>query len=306
MFKRVLVIYYSQSGQLENVLKTMLNPLMESDTIELTLYPLVSSEIFSFPWSFWNFFDTFPESVYCDSLPNLPHHLSNEEDFDLIILGYQPWFLSPSLPMCAFMKSDQAKKILKNKPVITVIACRNMWIEAQKSMKELLNTHEAHLIDNVVLSDQSGPLESFITTPRWMLTGKHEPFWGLSAAGISSEVIQRSKRFGEAIHQGLLCDAERKIEPMLCRLGAVCVDPRFIASEKIGKRSFRIWGKLIRMFGNRGSLMRRPVLGVYILFLLLLILSVVPLNMAFQSIIRRLFKGKMDKLVRSIEAPSGR
>lgn len=306
MSKRVLVVYYSQSGQLEKVLTTMLEPLVICDAVELTMLPLRPSENFTFPWSFWNFFDAFPESVYCDALPNLPFELIDPENFDLIILGYQPWFLSPSLPMSAFMRSDQAKVILKNKPVVTVIACRNMWIEAQKSMKELLVSCEARLIDNVVLSDQSGPLESFITTPRWMLTGKRDTFWGLSAAGISQDVIQKSTRFGEAILSGLSSNKEVENPPMLSGLGAVCVDPRFIASEKIGKRSFRIWGKLIRLFGKRGSWSRRPVLGIYVLFLITLIVSVVPLNMALQSIIRRLFKGKMDKIIQSIEAPSGR
>jgi len=306
MSKRVLVIYYSQSGQLENVLTTMLQPLKDNNAVELTILSLHPSEEFAFPWSFWKFFDAFPESVYCDGLPNLPFEMRDPENFDLIILGYQPWFLSPSLPMSVFMKSDQAKVILKNKPVITVIACRNMWIEAQKTMKELLLSCDASLVDNVVLSDQSGPLESFITTPRWMLTGKRESFWGLSAAGISSDVIEKSVRFGEAIVKGLARDAEVKNEPMLSGLEAVCVDPRFIASEKIGKRSFRIWGKLIRLFGKRGSWSRRPVLGLYVLFLIALILSVVPLNMALQSTIRRLFKGKIDKIIQSIEAPSGK
>lgn len=306
MSKRVLVVYYSQSGQLENVLTAMLHPLMLADTVEVTMLPLRPSENFKFPWSFWNFFDAFPESVYCDPPPNLPYELLNSENFDLVILGYQPWFLSPSLPMCAFMKSNQAKAILKDKPVITVIACRNMWIEAQKSMKELLVPCEARLIDNVVLSDQSGPLESFITTPRWMLTGKRESFWGLSAAGISDDVIQKSSRFGEAILSGLIRNKEIENTPMLCGLGAVCVDPRFIASEKIGRRSFRIWGKLIRLFGQRGSRIRRPILGIYILFLIVLIISVVPINMAVYSIVRRIFKGKMDKIIQNIEAPSGR
>jgi len=306
MSKRVLVVYYSQSGQLENVLTAMLHPLMLADTVEVTMLPLRPSENFKFPWSFWNFFDAFPESVYCDPPPNLPYELLNSENFDLVILGYQPWFLSPSLPMCAFMKSNQAKAILKDKPVITVIACRNMWIEAQKSMKELLVPCEARLIDNVVLSDQSGPLESFITTPRWMLTGKRESFWGLSAAGISDDVIQKSSRFGEAILSGLIRNKEIENTPMLCGLGAVCVDPRFIASEKIGRRSFRIWGKLIRLFGQRGSRIRRPILGIYILFLIVLIISVVTINMAVYSIVRRIFKGKMDKIIQNIEAPSGR
>lgn len=306
MLKRVLVVYYSQSGQLENVLTTMLRPLIQSDAIELTMLPLRPSEDFAFPWSFWNFFDVFPESVYGDALPNFSFELDEAENFDLIILGYQPWFLSPSLPMSAFMKSELAKIILNNKPVITVIACRNMWIEAQKTMKELFSSCKARLMDNVVLSDQSGPLESFITTPVWMLTGKRESFFGLSPAGISSNTIERSVRFGEAIVNGLIKDAELQDKPMLSGLGAVHVDARFIASEKIGKRSFRIWGKLVRVFGKRGSWARRPILGIYILFLITLIVSVVPLNMAFQSIIRRLFKGKMDRMIRSIEGPSGR
>jgi len=305
MSKRVLAIYFSQTGQLEKVLHAMLEPLHQKNGIELTLLPLQSSENFTFPWSFFRFFDAFPESVYGDAPPNIPFTLPDPSSYDLIIIGYQPWFLSPSLPISAFMQSEQAREILKGKPVITVIACRNMWIEAQKTMKELLVSCEARLIDNVVLSDQSGPLESFITTPRWMLTGKKNKFWGLSAAGISDEAIQKSRRFGEAIVKGLEEDREFKNEPLLKNLGAVRVDPRFITSEKIGKRSFRIWGKWVRAFGKRGSWRRRPILVLYTMFLIALIVSVVPLNMVFQRIIRRLFKGKTDKIIKTIEAPSG-
>jgi hypothetical protein len=303
MSKRVLIVYYSQSGQLQNVLTSMLKPLMLCDSIEVSVLPLYPSEGFAFPWSFWNFFDAFPESVFCDALPNISYELSDPESFDLIILGYLPWFLSPSLPISAFMKSAKAKIILKNKPVITIIVCRNMWIEAQKTMKELLFSCEAHIIDHVVLSDQSGPLESFITTPRWMLTGKRNSFFGLSAAGIADEVIENSSRFGEAIVNGLERDLEIKNERMFRDLGAVRVDARFIVSEKIGKRSFKIWGKIVRIFGKRGSWVRRPVLGVYVIFLITLILTVVPINMAFQSVIRRLFKEKTAKIIQYLEAP---
>ena len=306
MSKRVLALYYSQTGQLENVMETILAPLREEEGIELTLLPLHSSETFAFPWSFFRFFDCFPEAVYLDPPANTPLDVGDPSEFDLIVLGYQPWFLSPSLPMSAFMQSSLARTLLNSKPIITVIACRNMWIEAHKSMKELISACGGRLIDNVVLHDQSGPLESFITTPRWMLTGRRDPFWGFSAAGISQEEIARSRRFGEAIVRGLREDAERADKPILSGLGAVCADPRFIASEKIGKRSFRIWGRLVRLFGPRGSWLRRPVLVVYVIFLITLIVTVVPVNMMFQAVIRRLIKGKMDKIIKTIEAPSGR
>lgn len=305
MKKRVLVIYYSQTGQLKGVLESMLAPLAENDEIVLDSVEVEPGETFSFPWSFWRFFDAFPETVYLDGPANRPLGLKSME-YDLIILGYQPWFLSPSLPISAFLQSDEAHILLKNKPVITVIGCRNMWIEAQKTVKTLLEQCGARLIDNVVFSDQSGPLESFITTPRWMLSGKKDPFFGLSRAGINEEDIRESRRFGERLVEKLSQDALVGFEPLLQNLGAVRVDPRFIASEKIGKRSFRIWGKLVRFFGERGSLARRPILAVYVAFLITLIMTIVPLNMAIQSIIRRLFKAKMDIIIRTLEAPSGR
>lgn len=305
MKKKVLVVYYTQTGQLGKLLETMLLPLKKNREIDLDFLKIESEEAFTFPWSFFKFFDTFPETVYLD-VPKLKPFKPIEESYNLVILGYQPWFLSPSMPITSFMQSDTAKKILKDKSVITVIGCRNMWIEAQEAMKELIKKCGGVLIDNVVLTDQSGPLESFITTPRWMLTGKRDAFWGLSAAGINEEDIKQSKRFGQRIVEKLEANYEKDHTPMLRNLGAVKADGRFVFSEKIAKRSFRIWGKLIRLFGKRGALMRRPIVVIYVAFLFTLIVTVVPLNMALSSIFRRLFKGKMDKILSKIELPSGR
>lgn len=306
MLKRVLVVYYSQTGQLANVLRSMMEPLESSTEVDVTWLALESTENFVFPWSFWKFFDAFPESVYGEPPPNEPFEIEGMDGFDLIIIGYQPWFLSPSMPITAFMQSPQAKVILANKPIVSVIGCRNMWIQAHEDMKKLVENGGGRIVDNIVLSDQSGPLESFITTPRWMLSGKKEGFLGLSTAGISAEDIANARRFGEAIVQALAEDRGGETTAMCTKMGAVCVDPRFIASEKIGKRSFRIWGKLVRLFGERGSWSRRPILGIYVVFLVTLIVTVVPLNMALGAVVRRVFKGKIDKMVKEIEAPSGR
>jgi len=306
MLKRVLAVYYSQTGQLENLLNSIILPMEQSENIEIVWLRLKSTDDFSFPWSFWKFFDAFPESVYGEPPINEPFVIENIENFDLIVIGYQPWFLSPSLPMTAFMQSDEAKVVLANKPIVTVIGCRNMWIQAHKDMQKLIDDCGGTLIDNIVLSDQSGPLESFITTPRWMLTGKRESFLGLSSAGISAENIIKSSRFGQAIALGLIANKEKENISLCQNLGAVRVDRRFIVSEKIAKRSFLIWGRLIRLFGRRGSWRRRPILGFYIVFLITLIVTVVPLNMILQSFFGRLFKDKIDKIVKNIEAPSGR
>jgi hypothetical protein len=69
--------------------------------------------------------------------------------FDLIILGYQPWFLSPSIPMNSFLQSKYAE-LLRNHKVLTIIGSRNMWLNAQEKMKERLLELDAQLVGNIV------------------------------------------------------------------------------------------------------------------------------------------------------------
>ena len=51
-----------------------------------------------------------------------------DEQFDLVILAYQVWYLAPSGPITAFLKSEAGRRLLHGRPVVTVIACRNMWL----------------------------------------------------------------------------------------------------------------------------------------------------------------------------------
>src|SRR3546814_17907682 len=70
-----------------------------------------------------------------------------------------------------------ARQLLLNRPVVTLIACRNMWLLAQEIVKDLLEQAGAKLCDNIVLTDRGSALATFITTPRWMLTGRQNEFW---------------------------------------------------------------------------------------------------------------------------------
>jgi len=56
-------------------------------------------------------------------------------------------------------------------------------------------------------------------------------------------------------------------------------------AEKMGWRSFRIWGALIRALGPPGSALRVPLLLIYALFLATAILTVVPLSMLVRKLL---------------------
>ena len=305
--KRVLVIWYSQSGQLREIVDSIAQPLSESREIELTLAQLKPVKPYPFPWSFWRFFDTFPECIYADPDPVQPLEIADDAQFDLIIVAYQVWFISPSLPTTAFMQSEQAKKLLKDKPVITVIGCRNMWLMAQERMKQQLHQIGARLIDNVVLAERTHCAISVITTPWWLLSGNRGPYLKglLPRAGVWESDIRAASRFGKVIAMQLPQRDAAGTSSMLTGLGAVMVHPGLISSEMIVRRSFRLWGALLRACGKPGAALRRMVLALYVLFLIAMLLTIVPVVFVLKTLLAPLTRTRIARQRLYFAAPSG-
>jgi hypothetical protein len=302
--KKVLVVYYSQTGQLKRVVDSFISQLGDQE-VEVDVRGIEPVTPYPFPWPFYTFFDEFPESVFMDGCAIKP--LENlAENYDLIILGYTVWYMAPSIPITAFMHSDQAKEIFKGKPVVTLAACRDMWVLAQEKIKGMLNELDARLIDHVALTDQGGEVLSLVTLPRFLLTGKKDPFWFFPPAGITQEDIQGTSRFGKRLNEALKQNKEKQNEAMLKNLGAVSVNGKLIATEKIADRSFRIWSKLIKSSGKKYSFGRRVTISVYVLFLLTLIFTVIPINILARKILNIFQKEKLKKIEAYYELPSGR
>ncbi len=303
--KRVLVVNYSQTGQLTEIAKRILAPLEQDGAIAVHVETLRPAKPFPFPWGFFGFLDAFPESAHMVPPALQPLSLTGDEDFDLVILPYQVWFLAPSQPVTAFLKHPLAKKVLAGKPVVTVIACRNMWMLAQEKMKGLLEDCGARLLDNVALVDPSPTMASLWSTPFWLLSGKKDFLKFLPPAGVDAASIQASSRFGFALRDALHQDKERGSGPLLSGLKAADSDPHLLVSEKAATRSFYLWGKLLRAVGEPGQWRRYPFLILYVMFLITLILTVVPLSLVVQSLLRPFMRRRFAALKQKFDLPSG-
>lgn len=268
--------------------------------MEEVLHP---RDAYPFPWPVLRFFDAMPESVLLD--PPALEPVRAQGNFDLVVLAYQVWFLSPSGPITAFLKSDDGKRLLRGRPVVTVIACRNMWLNAQETVKRLIQEAGGELRDNVVFTDNAPTMATLITTPRWLLTGKRDAFFGLPPAGIADADIAAADRFGHALVQALRADRERTGRPMLAGLGAARVDPRLIFSERAGTRAFGVWSRIIRLGGRPGSLLRLPLVLLFCVYLVAMILAVVPASLLLQRLLRPLLARRLATQKTYFEAPSG-
>jgi hypothetical protein len=304
--KRVLVVHFSQTGQLARVARRLSLPLAEAPDVELVEEVLRPSRPYPFPWPAWRFLDAMPESVLLEPPALEPLKVRADQHFDLIVLAYQVWFLAPSGPITAFLKGEAGRQLLRGRPVVTLIACRNMWLTAQETVKRLIHEAGGRLRDNVVFTDPGSAMASLITTPRWLLTGRRDAFWGLPAAGVAEEDVAGADRFGRALLAALRAGRERAAEPMLAGLGAARVDPRLIFSERAGRRAFALWSRLIRLGGPQGSAGRVPLLALFCVYLVAMIVAVVPTSLLLQRLLRPLLAERLELEKTYFELPSGR
>lgn len=304
--KRVLVVYFSQTGQLRRIAESACAALVNDPEIQLDWCSLNVQQPYPFPWPFFKFFDQFPESAHLIPPALKPIPIAPAARYDLVILAYTVWYLSPAPPITAFLKSAQGRAVLRDTPVITLIGCRNMWLMAQEKTKQMLSDAGARLSDNIVLTDKGSALATFITTPRWMLTGKSGALWGIfPKAGIADADIAATSRFGRAIAAALHGGQLNGQQPVLRGLQAATADDRLIASERIGTRSFHIWGKLVRIAGGQGAPLRKIILMIYVVFLVTMIVTIVPLTMLLRVLLRPLLMGRLQKAKQYFEQPSG-
>lgn len=245
--KRVLVLYYSQSGQLLEILNKLTEPLKTNPELAITFCEIQPEPPFSFPWDNPTFFDAFPESVM--QVPQTVKPLPDEvmqNQYDLIILGYQIWFLSISIPINSFLFSADAAKLFQNTPVLTVIGCRNMWVNAHENMKKRLRELHATLVGNIVLTDKAPNLISAYTIVKWMFTGKKEKYLGIfPKPGVSDQDINNTSVFAPPLLQAIQQNNYTSLHEQLLSRGAVTIKPFIVTIEKRGALIFKKWAQII-------------------------------------------------------------
>ena len=275
--KRVLVIHYSQTGQLTEVLGRITGPLTAAG-IQVDHLPIAPESPFPFPWSWTGFFNVFPEAVARDPIPLAPFSVPSEEPYDLVILGYTIWFLNPSLPANAFLLHPQAKALLGGRPVLTVIAPRNMWVMAQEYVRGRIADAGGRPVGNIAVVDRSPNLTSVVTIIRWMFSGRKDPFLFFPRAGIRQADIDGTARFGPLIAEHLKNGSLDRLNPALLAAGSARIAPTLLVLERRALFVFGKWRRFILAKADRDPASRIRRVKFFSRALPVLIFIVSPLS----------------------------
>jgi hypothetical protein len=244
MGKKVLAVFYSQSGQLEQILDHFTQPLIQAGaTVEKRrIYP---EQAYPFPWTGKSFFSVMPDCVL--QVPGkLQPFQFNETKYDLIILGYQAWFLSPSIPSNTLMFDPKFREIAKDTPVITITGARNMWISAMEKIKPVLKNMGARLVGNIALVDRHHNFVSFVTIFYWMFKAKKERLLNIfPVPGVSEQDILNTKNLGTTAIPYLEKENWQGFQEEMVKQGAVPVKYALMFIESKARKIFKVWAGII-------------------------------------------------------------
>ena len=292
--KKILIIYYSQTGQLKDVVDSILAPIEKNSEVSIIYEELKPKPPYPFPWTAYQFCDVFPESVAQVSCDLQPLSRNTDDDFDLIVLAYTVWYLSPSIPVATFLQSLQAEKIMRGRPVLTIIGCRNMWLLAQEKVKQKIKKIGAHLTGNIVLTDKTNNLIGVLTIAVWMLTGKKDRVLKiLPHPGISDRDIKDAGRFGEIILKAVVDNQFMLTQTDLNARGAVTVAPALLIMEKRVSKVFKIWSDFIRQKGAAGDPKRSKRVRAFMVYLIAAVIVLAPLAAILASLLKIVMKDKI-------------
>lgn len=289
MSKKVLAIYYTQSGQMGEIIDTFTTPLVEAGaSVEKVQVKLVNG--YDFPWTGKRFFSVMPSCVLGIPEPIEPLNLK-ETKYDLVILGYQPWFLSPSIPSNSLLQSDEFKKIIKDTPVVTISAGRNMWINSYVRVRKMIKDAGANLVGNIALLDKHPNPISFVTIFYWMLTGKKDRYLNIfPKPGVSEQDIAATTGYGATVATHLENNSWDTLQDELITQKAVEINYKLMFIEARAKPIFAVWAKIIA-----GRKNRTPWLSAFKYYLFVALFLGAPVLLTLDAIFLKPFSAKRIK-----------
>jgi len=284
--KRILIIGYSQSGQLYEILANFLKPFQE---VEIEQVKIDTKDSFPFPWTSDVFFNTMPESVLEEPVELAPYNIKST-NYDLVIFGYQPWYLSPSIPTTSLLKDPKFLSILKDTPVVTVIGARNMWLNAQESVVGYIEGAGGKIVGNIPLIDRHQNLISVFTILHWMLTGKKERKWSFFPfPGVSKKDIEEVEVFGEDVFEAFQEGTYEGLQDKILAKNRIDIPPSILLVEMRGKSLFLAWANLIK---KQTAKKRSFWVKVYKYYLLVALFLISPIILTIYTLLIRPFRGK--------------
>ena len=210
---RVLLLYYSYTGQSQKVLEAA-GEVFRGRGCEVS-----KAEIKFIDKRYAEKFSRFPmRRVWPDMLSVLGAQKRGETgeitipdeardgDYDLICIGSPTWWQTVSMPMRSFLKSDEARKLLSGKPFAVFVVCRQYWRENLEAVRELAGQQGGRYVDEIHFTYPGDSLRSMLSLTSYLGSGEYrEKYLGLRIppTNVQPEQLEQTRTFAARLADGL-------------------------------------------------------------------------------------------------------
>ncbi len=211
---RVLLLYYSYSGQSQKVLDTA------GEVFRGRGCDVHTAEIKFTDPRYAEKFSRFPmRRVWPDMLSVLGAQKRNETgeiqtpdtvrdgDYDLILIGSPTWWDNVSMPLRSFLKSDEARKLLSGKPFAVFVVCRTFWRENLEGVRELAEEQGGRYVDEIHFTYPGDNLRSMLALTSYLGTGEYRKRslgLKLPPTNVQPEQLEQARIFASRLADRLL------------------------------------------------------------------------------------------------------
>jgi menaquinone-dependent protoporphyrinogen IX oxidase len=206
---RVLLLYYSYTGQSQKVLEAAGEVFRERgcevDKAEIEFTDQRYAEKFSrFPM----------RRVWPDMLSVLGAQKRGETgeirtpdtvrdgDYDLVCIGSPTWWQTVSMPLRSFLKSDEARKLFFGKPFAVFVVCRQYWRENLTAVRQLAEQQGGQYVDEVHFTYPGDPLRSMLSLTSYLGSGEYrDRYLGIRipATNVQPEQLEQTRGFAGSL-----------------------------------------------------------------------------------------------------------
>ena len=132
---------------------------------------------------------------------------ARDGDYDLICIGSPTWWQTVSMPMRSFLKSDEARKLLSDKPFAVFVVCRQYWRENLEAVRELAGQQGGRYVDEIHFTYPGDSLRSMLSLTSYLGSGEYrQRYLGLRIppTNVQPEQLEQTRTFAGRLADRLL------------------------------------------------------------------------------------------------------
>ncbi|MFM9034239.1 MAG: flavodoxin family protein [Mycobacterium sp.] len=216
---RVLLLYYSYTGQARKVLEAAGEVFAErgfevhAAPIEFT-DPRYAERFSRFPMNhMWrDFLGMLPaQTMKVTGQIRTPDEV-RRSDYDLICIGSPTWWRDVSMPLRSFLKSPEARPLLNGKPFAVFVVCRRYWKENLNAVRKLAEKAGGRYEGGIHFGYPGDQLRSMLSLTSYLGSGQYrEKYLGvrIPATNVSETQLDETRRFAAELAERVAAGGAR-------------------------------------------------------------------------------------------------